>query len=691
MSTPPLSYASRPGAILVIVTAATVIATMPLPAWKCHAQGRANDIAGQSTEAAAPLKPDDSSLSGKPGGALPNYGNVPNTGIPYRNFQEPYLRFFEKQIEFLGTGRDQESATEPKTVRIGFLGPVASAPDADLGQQMLEGVQLAIEQANASAGYRGIPFELVVRQDLGLWGASSNEMAAFKYEDKVLAVIGSIDGANTHIALRVALKIQIPMVNTATTDPTLTETNVPWLLRCMADDRQQGFALAAHIFSRCRIKNVVALRVNDRYGRTGIMEFRDAARRLGFPLRSELRWDRGERDFSRQLDRIEKIQPEAVVIWGNAADAAAVVKEIRRRKMPVRLFGSDRLACRAFLEAAGNAAEGVAAAASYDPTSRNPRLKEFVEAFTERFQHAPETFAAHAYDGTNILIGAIRKAGLNSVRIRDALCEYKHYEGVTGAIEFDATHNDVGSVYIATVENGRFVYEEMELAMNPETPLGIGPYRTLVQSPPKVRSPDNLTAGSQETIRIGCFLPLDEKGEAVIRGMQFALSEESNQNPQETPIDLVVRDARGAWGDNSNGLVDMVFADNVLALVGSTERRGTHLAEMLAAKFHFPVLSLCADDPTITEIPIPWVFCLAPGENTTGGDSYTDCRRVEVGTDPDFAIGYDAATLLVKYIREGNHSRKELRDALAGDNWHKGLTGTFRFDELGNRRDYLGI
>ena len=34
------------------------------------------------------------------------------------------------------------------------------------------------------------------------------------------------------------------MVNTGTTDPTLTETAIPWILRCMADDRQQGYALA---------------------------------------------------------------------------------------------------------------------------------------------------------------------------------------------------------------------------------------------------------------------------------------------------------------------------------------------------------------------------------------------------------------------------------------------------------------
>jgi ABC-type branched-subunit amino acid transport system substrate-binding protein len=682
-----LRLGSRLRTGLVLSGLATLVATTCLFAQESRDQGRAEGPANQELEAKVFPNQVPPSQPGDSGGPPPSYGKTPNTAIPYRRFQEPYVRFFQKPVEFLGAGRDQEPAVAPKTVRIGFFGPVTSAPDADLGQQMLEGVQLVIEQANAAGGYRSIPFELVIRQDLGLWGASSNEMAAFKYEDNVLAVIGSIDGANTHIALRVALKTQMPMVNTATTDPTLTETNIPWILRCMADDRQQGYALAAYVFRDCQIKSVVAFRVNDRYGRTGIIEFRDAARRLGFPLRSELRWNRGERDFTRQLDRIAKIGPEAVVIWGNAADAAAVVKEIRRRKMPVRLFGSDRLASRAFLEAAGQAAEGIAVAASYDPSRRDRRLGAFVEAYTKRFQHAPEAFAAHAYDGANILIGAIRRAGLNSVRIRDTLYECQSYEGVTGPITFDATLNDIGPIYIAIVENGRFSYHEMEFAMGPEEQDHGGAYRAMVQSPPKARSPADVAVKSEDAVRIGCFLPLDEKGQAVIRGMHVAIAEDSDRNPEETPIELVIRDARGAWGENSGDLVDLVFADHVLALVGSTERRGTHLAEMIAAKIHFPVLSLCGADPTITEIPLPWVFCLAPDEDMSGRDVRTDRRSRELGTDRDFALGYDAAALLAERIREGGRSRKELRDALAGDNWHEGLSGTFRFDVLGNRID----
>ena len=48
------------------------------------------------------------------------------------------------------------------------------------------------------------------------------------YKDKVWAILGTIDGANSHIAIRVALKAEIVMMNTADTDPTFIETNIPW-------------------------------------------------------------------------------------------------------------------------------------------------------------------------------------------------------------------------------------------------------------------------------------------------------------------------------------------------------------------------------------------------------------------------------------------------------------------------------
>ncbi len=659
-----------PWGLRLIMTGVTLATTCPL----LHAQDIDSDIRSQVAQ--------DTPKESAPA----PYGKTPESVVPYRDFREPYVRFFETVTEFKGTGRDEEPATLPDAVRIGFMGPVGSAPDSDLGEQMLQGVRIALDDANAGGGYQGIPFELIIRPDTGLWGATSNEMAAFTYEDDALAVIGSIDGANTHIALRVALKTKTVLVNTGDTDPTLTETNLPWVIRCIADDRQQCYALAHHVFDECHIQSVVALRVNNRYGRVGIAEFRDAARRLKHPLRVELRWAPGDRDFTMQLDRISKTKAEAVVLWGNAADTAAVVKEIRRREMPLRIFGCDRLATRAFLEMAGEAAEGIVAAATYDPTRDDPKLRAFEQAFQERFDCEPEAYAAHAYDGANILIAAIRKAGLNRVRVRDALFDYKHYDGITGPIDFDATLNDIGPVFLATVRDGRFDYREANFAVKAEARPPRTPYRALAQSPPIPRTPVRPPDDEGAAFRIGCFLPLDAAGEAVVRGIRMALTTDTAQHPDEPRIELLVRDAGGPWGRGTRALTDLVLDEEVIAVIGSTERQGTHLAEMIAAKFHFPLVSLCNDDPTITAIPFPWIFNVAAEiVHIDSGFARRYRDRFDEPANEHAALGYDAAALLATGIRAGARSRRALRDALAAPDPYSGASGTFFFDALGNR------
>jgi ABC-type branched-subunit amino acid transport system substrate-binding protein len=306
--------------------------------------------------------------------------------------------------------------------------------------------------------------------------------------------------------------------------------------------------------------------------------------------------------------------------------------------------------------------------ATYDPTRDDPILKAFTEQFTDRFHHEPGTFAAHAYDGANILIAAIHKAGPHRARIRDALAAYTHFDGVTGSIDFDTTLNDIGPVYIATVEHGRLVYREANFTKVAQQNIPAPPYRTLADSPPTARSPDRPSAGDPNAYRIGCFLPLDEAGQAAVRGIEMAFADDASEHPHDKPIELIVRDSRGTWGSGSTALVDLVFEDHALALIGSTERRATHLAEMLAAKMHFPVITLCATDATITQVPLPWVFRVASEQSAA-------------------AWGYDAGSLVASRIRAGANTRRTLRDGLADRAWNRGVSGTYRFDPLGNRID----
>ncbi|NQU33798.1 MAG: hypothetical protein HQ521_11225, partial [Bacteroidetes bacterium] len=153
------------------------------------------------------------------------YGNTPDNYFPYNNFQKAYIYHFIEPIQFYGAGREKLPPKNLNEVRLGFLGPLEGSAIVTLGKQMLNGSNLAIEEANNKGGYKGLPFKLMVHNDVGLWGAAANEVVNMD-DEKVWAWLGSIDDIVSHVALRATLKLEMMMVNTGDPDPTFTETNI---------------------------------------------------------------------------------------------------------------------------------------------------------------------------------------------------------------------------------------------------------------------------------------------------------------------------------------------------------------------------------------------------------------------------------------------------------------------------------
>lgn len=389
-----------------------------------------------------------------------NYGNIPDELVGYDKFQKAYKYHFLEPMQFYGAGREKAAPTDLKEVRLGFLGPLEGSILIDLGKQMLNGSILAIEEANKKGGYKGIPYKLMIHNDVGLWGAAANEIVKMD-DEKVWAWLGSIDDIVSHVAIRATLKLEIPNVNTGDPDPTFTETNIPWVVRTIPDDRQASYVMVDYIFNNQKHKRVAVIRANNRYGRVGTLHFNRTATRIGSPIIIEERFNDGETDFKTQLERIKKTSPDAIAMWGNAKESALILQQIRAMGMKQPVYASDRIVNPEFLNIAGPLADGLVTTCQYNPDSNNPKLKEFKANYLKRFNIEPDVFAAHAYDGMNILIKSIEKAGLNRALIRDVLTDMKTingYEGVTGKLVYDGTWNNIRPIYMAKVINGKFEF-----------------------------------------------------------------------------------------------------------------------------------------------------------------------------------------------------------------------------------------
>ena len=570
------------------------------------------------------------------------YAGEPEDLSPYEKFAKPYFLNYTHPNIYSGAGRDIPEPKNLTEVRIGFFGPIEHSPELVFGTRMLHGAQLAVEEANARGGYGGKPFKLMLHNDYdnwqagtvygndrptdsSIWGSPSNETIKMVYDDQDWAIFGSISSESTHIALRVALKAEIPIVNSASTDPTIPETYIPWYFTDLQDDRVQCLTLARRIFTELGLKRVAILRVNSRYGRFGVIKLRDASRRLGHPIVIEQKFMPGDTDYTRQLKVIQGSRTDAIVLWTDEIPAANILKQMKTLDMKQRVFGAYRTLGPELLAEAGPLAEKFEAVFPYDPSRNDPRWLDFNRRFEARFNEKPEQFASLAYDAMNALLDSICKAGLNRARIHDALADIDTYEGVTGAMVFDPNQKNVAPMYIGTVHNGAITYRRATMEKMPSRPQVTESQPTLgALAPPQVAQAEAYARVGEESVTYnGPHQPDVPAG--PVRIVLFGPQATTVAQSDEMQAALAAEDTKGRpwkllpvasdqnWGAASTQLVHALFDEHALAII-ALDRNAAHLSEQLALKSFVPVVAL-SGDKTLTSTNVPWIFRLPA--NTT--------------------------------------------------------------------------
>lgn len=576
--------------------------------------------------------------------AVAPYAGEPADMSPYARFAAPYdLNYVHPNI-YSGAGRDLPEPQDLTEVRIGFFGPIEHNPDSVFGLRMLHGAQIAIDEANARGGYGGKPFRLMLHNDYDnwqakavygddrptdptIWGSASNEVVKMVYDDQDWAIFGSISSESTHIAVRVALRAEIPIVNSASTDPTIPETYIPWYFTNLQDDRVQSLTLARRIFTELGLKRVAILRINNRYGRFGVLKLRDAARRLGHPIVIEQKYLPGDTDYARQLQVIRSSRADAIVLWADEAQAAAILKQMQALGMKQRVFGAYRTLGPELLQQAGPAAEGFEAVFPYDPTRGDPRWLHFNQRFEAQFHEKPEQFASLAFDAMNALLDSICKAGLNRARIHDALANIEQYDGVTGPMVFDPNQKNVAPMYLGTVHNGAVTYRVATMEKLPAqapsaslAPPSPPPPASPTSAPPASSAVPYARVGEEGVSYVGPHssdLPPGTR-RVVLFGAHAASVAQSPDmrsalaagNSASPAWEIVPIDSDQNWGAASTQLVHALIDNRALAIL-ALDRNAAHLSEQLALKAFVPVIAISADT-SLTSNNVPWIFRVPP-------------------------------------------------------------------------------
>lgn len=176
-------------------------------------------------------------------------------------------------------------------------------------------------------------------------------------------------------------------------------------------------------------------------------------------------------------------------------------------------------------------------------------------------------------------------------------------------------------------------------------------YLTLASANVQARQP---YATQENKIKIG-LLTTDNKSVEARQGAELAITNVNKKGGVKgLPVELINRSMEGPWGTGSKQAVNMIFDEDVWAIMGSHDGRNAHLVEQVTTKARVVFLSAWASDPTLSQAFVPWFFSCVPNDLQQSAslveEIYGNRKITEIALVSD--TGYDAKLALNSFLKK---------------------------------------
>ncbi|MBK8881574.1 MAG: ABC transporter substrate-binding protein [Bacteroidales bacterium] len=340
----------------------------------------------------------------------------------------------------------QETNSKKEAIKFGLLIPDRNSPAARYG------AELAVKYANQKGGVNGVPVCLITGTMEGPWGTGSKEAVKMIFDENVVAILGSHDGRNAHLVEQVSAKSRVVFLSAWSGDPTLAQAFVPWFFNCVFNDIQVSDALIDEIFNKRDLHKIAVISDDSYDSGSTLKNFLKKTENSEKPVPVLIKYNDTFQDLKEITDRLKKEHFDCIILLVQSAPAIQIIEQLRQNNLHRPVFATlNQLDENKIPGLDYKYFENVMLASS---EIFSGKLGEsFVKDYRKQYGNDPGAVAAYAFDGMNILIDAVRKAGTEREGIQKALREIK-YVGVTGTIQFDANGNRKGTPVFVEIRNG---------------------------------------------------------------------------------------------------------------------------------------------------------------------------------------------------------------------------------------------
>ena len=341
-------------------------------------------------------------------------------------------------------------------VKVGILAPTSGAVSS-YGQAAKNGAELAIKHANESKMFD----KEIVSVHMDEKGKAEEAVTAFDRlvnEQKIDVLIGDVTSGPSIDVAKEAASVGIPMMTPTGTAAAITEGKDNVFRACFLD-ATQGKAMADFASSQNFKKIAIIFNQDDEYS-IGLKDaFKAQAQSKGIEIVSEQAYASGDKDFKAQLTTIDGTSPDAIYMpdYYNTVSTICQQKKNYANIKDVPALGADGWDGVLGIEGVDKSVlEGAFFTHHYAMEDQSEQVQNFVKAYREEYGKDPASFAALAYDATNMMLQAVKNAGSTDYDKVVAELKKLEYTGVTGTITFDANGDPIKPISIVEIKDGKY-------------------------------------------------------------------------------------------------------------------------------------------------------------------------------------------------------------------------------------------
>ena len=349
-------------------------------------------------------------------------------------------------------------AAAADTYIIGLDCPMTGG-NASFGEQLSYGAQMAVDEVNANGGINGVLLTLEIQDDKSDPKEAATIATKFAAKENCVASIGYYNSSCCLSALPIINENKLVTICTGS-NPDISAANQTYGFRIEPTDLQQAVYAADWMVEDGRSKVAILYESTD-YGMGQEEIISQILKESGAEIVCSEAYVLGEtKDFTNILTKVKNSGADSIFLAGTYTEGALIVKQQKSLGMTLPCYSSSSMFEVAFLEAAGDPAEGVKVQGVLVPDDPSEVIVNFQNKYKELYgdDKTAGTFSGHGYASVMMLAEAMNAVGTDPDAMAEYLASKDSFDTVYGKVYFNETHDLMfEKLTRLVVQDGKFV------------------------------------------------------------------------------------------------------------------------------------------------------------------------------------------------------------------------------------------